>query len=69
MSSLGIASIVFACLFTSALFGIFLSALLPSHHLSQDSKHVLNLSMCLFATMARVLLYQIAEQQAVSRKS
>jgi hypothetical protein len=56
MSSLGIALIVSACLFASALFGMFLSALLPRDHLSQDSKHVVNVSMGLIATMSALVL-------------
>lgn len=36
-----IALIVFACVFGGALLGLFLRALLPEHHLSQDTKDVI----------------------------
>jgi len=56
MHSLAIASIVFACLFGSALLGLFLRALLPQEHLSPDSKDVVKLAMGLVATMAALVL-------------
>ncbi|MGH7788755.1 MAG: hypothetical protein ACRERC_17930 [Candidatus Binatia bacterium] len=56
MSSLLIASIVFACLFGAALLGLFLRGLLPQEHLSADSKDVVKLAMGLVATMAALVL-------------
>ena len=38
MSDAGIASIVFACVFGSALFGLFMRNVLPEDHLSPDSR-------------------------------
>src|SRR5512143_1819309 len=56
MSPTEIASIVFACAFGGALLGMFLSAVLPEHHLSEDSKDVIKLGMGLIATMAALVL-------------
>src|SRR5512139_2850394 len=56
MSPTEIASIVFACVFGGALLGMFLSAFLPEHHLSEDSKDVIKLGMGLIATMAALVL-------------
>ena len=56
MSSIAISLIALACVFGAALLGIFLRAVLPEHHLSADSKHVVNLGMGLVATMAALVL-------------
>jgi len=56
MSAIAIAGVVFACVFGSALLGLFLRALLPEHHLSQESKDVVKLAMGLIATMAALVL-------------
>ena len=56
MSSVEIASIVFACVFGSALLGMFVRARLPDHHLNADSKDVVKLAMGLVATMAALVL-------------
>ncbi len=56
MSSVSIASIVFACVFGSALLGMFVRTKLPVHHLNQDSKDVVKLAMGLIATMAALVL-------------
>jgi hypothetical protein len=56
MSSITISLIVFACVFGSALLGLFLRARLPEHHMSQDSKDVVKLAMGLIATMAALVL-------------
>lgn len=56
MQSMGIASIVFACLSGSALLGLFVRALLPAEHLSPDARDVVKLSMGLVATMAALVL-------------
>jgi hypothetical protein len=44
MGSIGISSIVFACVFGGALLGMFIRALLPQHHLSAEQKTSLNLA-------------------------
>lgn len=56
MSSLAIASIVFVCAFGSALFGLFLRASLPEHHLSEESTGVVKLGTGLIATLAALVL-------------
>ena len=56
MSPLGIASIVFVCIFGSAMFGFYLRTVLPDHHLSDDSMRVVTLSTALIATLAAVVL-------------
>src|SRR5262249_24819789 len=56
MSSLGIATIVFACIFGGALLGLFLRSLLPEHHLNPESKDVVKVGMGLIATMAALVL-------------
>jgi len=56
MSALAIAAIVFACVFGSAVFGLFLRARLPEQHLSPESKDVVKLAMGLIATMAALVL-------------
>ena len=56
MSAIAIAVVVFACVFGSALLGLFLRAMLPEHHLSSESKDVVKLAMGLIATMAALVL-------------
>ena len=56
MRSIKISLIAFACVFGAALLGIFLRAVLPEHHLSADSKYVVNLGMGLVATMSALVL-------------
>jgi Na+/proline symporter len=56
MSAIAIAGVVFVCVFSSALFGLFLRGMLPEHHLSSESKDVVKLAMGLIATMAALVL-------------
>jgi hypothetical protein len=56
MSSLAISWIVFAVAFGGALVGLTLRALLPDHHLSQDSKDVVKLGMGLIGTISALVL-------------
>jgi hypothetical protein len=56
MSSTIISLIVFACVFGGALLGIFLHAVLPQHHLSNESKDIVKLGMGLVGTMAALVL-------------
>jgi len=56
VSALPIGSIVFACVFGSALLGLFIGGALPEHHLSQDSKDVVKLGMGLIATTSALVL-------------
>ena len=56
MSDTVIACLVFAGVFGSALFGLFIRSALPEHHLSQDSREVVKLGTGLVATMAALVL-------------
>jgi hypothetical protein len=56
MSSLGIATITFACIFGGALLGMFFRSVVPEHHLSPESKDVVKVGMGLIATMAALVL-------------
>lgn len=56
MSPLAITSIVFVCVFGSALLGFFLRTALPDHHLSEDSMRVVTLGTGLLATMSALVL-------------
>lgn len=56
MSSAAVATVVFVCVFGSALAGMLVRSLLPEHHLSGDSKDVVKLAMGLVATMAALVL-------------
>ena len=56
LNPLLIVLVVFILVFCSALLGLFISAMLPDHHLSVDSKDVVKLSMGLIATMAALVL-------------
>ena len=56
MSSTTISLIVFACVFGGALLGIFLHAVLPQHHLTNESKDIVKLGMGLVGTMAALVL-------------
>src|ERR1700730_9534681 len=56
MNYIAIRLIVFACIFGSALLGMFLRAVLPEHHLSGDTKDTVRLGMGLIGTMAALVL-------------
>lgn len=56
VSHLEIALIVFACVFSSALLGLYVRTILPEHHLSDESTGVLKLAVGLIATMAALVL-------------
>jgi Protein of unknown function (DUF4239) len=56
MHHLSVALIIFACVFCSALFGLYLRTLLPAHHLDDDSIRVVQLTTGLIATMAALVL-------------
>jgi len=51
-----IALIAFACVFSSALLGLYIRTLLPAHHLSDESIAVVKLATGLIATMAAMVL-------------
>ena len=56
MNHLVDATIVFACVFGSALLGSYLRRVLPQHHLSDESTSVVKLATGLVATMAALVL-------------
>jgi hypothetical protein len=56
MGSIAISSIVLASVFGGALFGMFLRAALPQHHLSGETKDVVKLGSGLVATMCALVL-------------
>src|SRR5262244_949097 len=56
LSSVAIACIAFACVFTGALLGMFFRALVPKKHLSSDTQDVVKLGIALIATMAALVL-------------
>ena len=56
MSSIAISSIVFACIFGGALFGMSLRAMLPESHVDGSSRDAVRLAMGLVVTMAALVL-------------
>lgn len=56
MIPIQIAFIVFGCVFGGTLLGMFLRFLVPEHHLSAASKHVIVLGIGLIATMSALVL-------------
>jgi hypothetical protein len=56
IGSIGISSIVLACVFGGALFGMFIRALLPQHHLSAETNDVVKLGMGIVATLSALVL-------------
>jgi hypothetical protein len=56
MSSVTISCIVFACILGGILLGMLLRALLPSEHLSAESKGIVQLGMGLIGTMTALVL-------------
>ena len=56
MNPTEIALIVFACVSGGALLGMSLRAVMPEHHLREDSKDVIKLGMGLIATIAALVL-------------
>ncbi len=56
MSSIAVSSIVFACIFGGALFGVLLRRMLPQHHLCTESRDVVKLGMGLVATLTALVL-------------
>ena len=47
---------MFACVFAGALFGMFLSSVLPKEHLSENAKDVIKVTMAMLATLAALVL-------------
>jgi hypothetical protein len=66
VSHVAVALIVFLCVFGSALLGLFLRDVLPSHHLSEESIGVIKLATGLIATMAALVLGLLVSSAKVS---
>lgn len=56
MNPLTTASVVLACVFASALCGLYLRPALPKEHLQEDSKDLIKLGIGLIATLAALVL-------------
>ena len=56
MSSFAVSLVVFAIVFSGAMFGMILRAKLPENHLTSDSKDVVKIGMGLVATMSALVL-------------
>ena len=56
MSPVEVSTIIFFCIFGSALLGMWLSGVLPQHHLNADTKDLVKLGVGLIGTMAALLL-------------
>jgi hypothetical protein len=56
MNSIAVSSIVLACVFGGALFGMFLPTRLPEDHLSPKSTDLVKMGMGLIGTMAAMVL-------------
>ena len=56
MSSLQIASIIFACVFGGALVGVGLRTVVPEPHLSGDTRDAIKLAVGIVATMSALIL-------------
>ncbi len=56
MSPIQVSTIIFLCIFCSALLGMWLRAVLPEHHLNADTKDLVKLGVGLIGTMAALVL-------------
>jgi hypothetical protein len=56
VSALAIGGIVFGCVFGGAMLGMLLGATLPEHHLSNDSKDVIKITIALIATLSALVI-------------
>jgi cytochrome bd-type quinol oxidase subunit 2 len=56
MSPLAISLMAFGCIFSGMLIGMCLRAVLPEHHLSEESKDAVKLGIGMIATLAALVL-------------
>ncbi|HKQ32417.1 MAG TPA: hypothetical protein VJV40_04375 [Thermodesulfobacteriota bacterium] len=54
MKAVILSIIIFACIFGGAVLGIFLRAILPERHLTEDSRNMVTIGMGIVATMAAI---------------
>jgi Protein of unknown function (DUF4239) len=66
MNSIEVSSIVFTCIFASALMGMAIRRALPADHLSTDGKEVVRLSTALISTMAAMVLGMLVSSAKTS---
>jgi len=56
MNALAIGGLVFVLVFGGALLGMYLRAVLPKHHLSEDTKDIVRISTAMLATLAALVV-------------
>ena len=56
MIALIVGAIVFACVFSGALFGMFYASVVPEHHLTGDSRDVIKMAMAMMATLSALVV-------------
>ena len=56
MSAVDISAIIFACIFSGAMLGMWLRSILPEHQLNAETKDVVKVGAGLIGTMAALLL-------------
>ncbi len=56
MGELAISAIVYACVLGGALFGIYLQRILPSDHISEQTRQLVNVAVGLIATLSALVL-------------
>ena len=56
MGSLATSLIIFACLFSSIVLGLYVRGVMPKHHLDSDSKDTIKLATGLIATLSALVL-------------
>ena len=56
MIALIICAIVFACVFSGALLGMFCASVVPEHHLTADSRDVIKMAMSMMATLTALVV-------------
>ncbi len=56
MSPIDVSTLIFFCIFGSAMLGMWLRSVLPEHHLNADTKELVKLGVGMIGTMAALLL-------------
>ena len=56
LNSLAISTVCFICIFSGALFGLFLRKVLPGHHLTDETKDSVKIGISLIATLTALVL-------------
>lgn len=66
MKAVVLSIIIFACIFGGAVLGIFLRAILPERHLSDESRNMVTIGMGIVATMAAIAVGLMIQGAQVS---